>query len=461
MSTQNVAGMLDLETLEEEIACGRVDTVLTVIPDLYGRLVGKRITGPFFIEQIAGHGMHVCDYLLACDMEMDPVPGYDFASWQTGYGDVLCRPDLSTLRLAAWQDRTALVLCDVWDEAGAAQVSVAPRTILQRQIARAADAGLLLQAGNELEFFLFRETYRQASEQHYHELQTFGNYIEDYHILQGTRAEPIVGEIRRALDASGVPVEFSKGEWGAGQQEINLRYGALLETADRQVVYKHAAKEICDRHGASLTFMAKWHAEHAGNSCHLHTSLWDLAGMRSLVASADDALAFADTFRHFLGGLLAHAREFSLFFAPYVNSYKRYRAGSFAPTGIAWSRDNRTVGFRCVGRGDSLRIENRIPGADANPYLALAATVAAGLDGIEQRTEPPPQFEGDLYQASEIARVPTSLPEAIAALEASELARAAFGDEVVDHYLHFARTEQRKFEETVTCWERQRYFERA
>jgi glutamine synthetase len=460
MSTPGVPGMLAADELRDLIRGDEIDTVLAVFPDLYGRLVGKRITGRFFRDEVLAHGMHVCDYLLACDMEMDPVPGYRFTSWEKGYGDMRCLPDLSTLRRATWLDRTALVLCDVYAEEGDTPVEVAPRTILKRQIERAAAAGFRAMGGSELELFLLRETYESAHQKGFDQLQPFGWYVEDYHTLQGFKEEGLVGAIRRHLDGSGVPVEFSKGEWGPGQHEINLCYAEFLEMADRHAIYKQAAKEIAIQQGLAVTFMAKLDERFAGSSMHLHSSLWALDGGAPLFAASPGA-EMPDVFRWWLGGLLHHARASTLLFAPYVNSYKRFREGSFAPTAIAWSIDNRTAGFRLVGHGPSARVECRIPGADANPYLAFAATLAAGLDGIAKRIEPPPMFRGDCYAAADLPRVPRSLPEAIAELERSALFREAFGAEVVEHLLHFARTEQRKFDETVTTWERRRYLERA
>ena len=446
-------GLLDLESLQRAVSSGEVETVITALPDLYGRLVGKRIMGHFFLEEVVGHGMHVCDYLLACDMEMDPTPGYAFASWETGYGDLRAVPDLSTLRRAAWLDRTAIVLCDARSEPEDEPIAVAPRNILKRQLERAAERGISASMGSELEFFLFLDDYREAREKGYRDLETSQHYVEDYHVLSSSFAEPVIGRIRRDVDASAIPVEFSKGEWGPGQHEINLRYAPALEMADRHVVYKLAAKEIAAAAGTSLTFMAKWHEQLAGNSLHVHTSLWGADG-ESLFAGE------SATFRSALGGMLAHAREIALLFAPNANSYKRYRAGTFAPTGIAWSFDNRTAGFRVVGRGDSLRIECRIPGADANPYLVYAGLVAAALDGIERGLDPGPAFEGDLYRAEGLPRVPRSLPEAADAFSASEFARNAFGDEVIEHLLHFARSEHAALEAVVSDAERSRYFER-
>ncbi|MCH2173280.1 glutamine synthetase family protein [Myxococcota bacterium] len=463
-----VRGRIEPDELERLVSGGEVETVITAFPDLYGRLVGKRINARFFLDEIASHGMHVCDYLLACDMEMDPTPGYAFTSWEAGYGDLRAVPDLSSLRWADWLDRTAIVLCDALEEEQDRLIDVAPRSILRRVLDRAAEHGLYAKMGSELEFFLFDDTYREARAQGYRDLRTSQTYVEDYHILSSSYSEPILGEIRRRVDASAIPVEFSKGEWGPGQHEINLRYASALEMADRHVIYKLAAKEIAAAAGSSLTFMAKWHEDHSGNSLHVHVSLWN-ADDDSCFAGGDDeaetlegtSIESSPTFRHFLGGLLAHARELALFFAPTVNSYKRYRPGTFAPTGIAWSYDNRTAGFRVVGKGPSLRVECRIPGADANPYLVYAALVAAGLDGIEKGLDPGPAFQGDVYAAEGLPRVPASMTEAVGLLDASAFAREVFGDFVVDHLLHFARSEIAAVDRKVSDTERDRYFERV
>ncbi len=461
MNSGHVRGKLSVDELRQLVAEGQVETVITAFPDMYGRLMGKRITGDFFINDVLGDCVHACDYLLACDMEMDPVPGYAFTSWESGYGDFRLIPDLNTLRIASWLDKTALVLCDVYEEEEDKLVEVAPRTILRRQVEKAAAKGYVAMGGSELEIYIFKDSYEEAARKNYENLEPIGWYIEDYHILQGTKEEFVVGAIRHHLDRSGVPVEFSKGEWGPGQREINLRYADFLEMADRHTIYKQAAKEIAFQLGVSITFMAKWDVRYAGSSMHLHASVWDTNGKPLFPGDEEIGPIHASPiFRWFLGGWMSHIREIFAFYAPYPTSYKRYVAGSFAPTGIAWSYDNRTAAFRIVGHGSSLRIECRAPGADANPYLAFAATLAAGLDGIEKQIEPPPMFEGDVYSA-DVPHVPTSLREAIQEMERSDWAREAFGDEVIEHYLHFFRTEQRKFDEVVTSWERRRYFERA
>lgn len=462
MSMGPVPGMLTVDELCEAIQRGEIDTVLAVFPDMYGRLMGKRITSHFFVDHVLGDGYHACDYLLALDMEMDPVPGYAFASWEKGYGDLHCVPDLTTLRRASWLPKTALVLCDLETESGEQPIEVAPRRMLQQQLARARDLGFTVMAGSEIEFYVFDDSYAAARTKNYHDLQPMAHYIEDYHIFQGTKEDSLIGAIRRALDGSGVPVEFSKGEWGPGQQEINLEYSEALVQADRNVVYKHAAKEVAYAQDKAITFMSKWDETLAGSSMHIHISLWDRDGKPTFPGEGQvGSVRASDTFRWFLGGWMRRTREFTALYAPYVTSYKRYQEGSFAPTGIAWSFDNRTAGFRVVGHGPSLRIECRIPGADANPYIVYAGAIAAGLDGIENRVEPPPMFEGDIYQSRELPRVPMNLVEATAEFERGDLARAAFGDDVYDHYLHFLKTEQRKFDEVVTCWERARFFERV
>jgi glutamine synthetase len=453
--------MLTREELSHLIGTGEVETVLAVFPDLYGRLMGKRIMGSYFLEEVAEGGMHACDYLLACDMEMDAVPGYQYTNWETGYGDFHCVPDLSTLRRAAWLPKTALVICDLFDHHEKA-VEVSPRRMLQRQLGRAREAGFKVMGGTEIELYVFDDSFAEARARNYHDLRPMGTYNEDYHILQGTKEEDLVGAIRRGLDQSGVPIEFSKGEAGLGQQEINLRYSEALAQADRNVIYKHAAKEIAWAQGKAVTFMAKWDEKHTGSSAHIHVSLWDQDGGAAFPGDRKTGpVEASDTFRWFLGGWLKHARALSACWAPYVASYKRYQSRSWAPTAIAWSYDNRTAGFRVVGSGPSLRIECRIPGADANPYILYAAALAAGLDGIRNRIEPPDVFQGDIYAARDLPRIPTSLHEAIAEFDRCDLAKEAFGEDVYEHYLHFLRTEQRKFDEVVTCWERARYFERA
>jgi len=452
-------GMLTIEELAEQVAEGHIDTIDVAFTDLYGRLVGKRYDAGFFLEEVPTGGAHACDYLLTVDMEMEPVPGYEFTNWEKGYGDLHLAPDMSTLRRISWRERTALVLCDVVHGEGHDHVPEAPRSLLSRQLERAAEAGLDARAASELEFYIFEDTYREAAESSWHDLRPSGWYIEDYHLLQTVREEPLVGSLRRHLSASGVPVENSKGEWGLGQHELNIRHAPVLEMADRHVLYKQCAKEVADQLGQSVTFMAKPYADRAGSSCHVHLSLWRngrnaFAGERDLAG-----IACSDEFRWFLGGWMAHAPDVMALYASTVNAYKRYQSGSWAPTGLAWSYDNRTVGFRVVGSGPSLRIECRLPGADCNPYLAYAAALASGLDGIERQIEPPPIFEGDAYQADAIPRLPSTLADATSRFESSEFVRESFGPQVTGHYAHFLRSEQAAYDRAVTDWERGRYFE--
>ena len=453
-------GTLALDELRQRIADGDVDTVLVVFPDLQGRLMGKRVTGHHFLDHVVnGEGIEACDYLLAVDVEMTPLAGYQFASWEEGYGDMRAVPDLTTLRLVPWLENTALVLCDLVDCDRGDPIEVSPRRILQRQVERAAAAGFTVKCGSELEFFLFRDSYEDAAAKGYAGLQPHSSVIEDYHILQTTRDEYLIREIRNAMDAAAIPVEFSKGEAGLGQHEINLAYAGALEMADRHVIYKNGAKEIASLAGRSITFMAKYSMESAGSSCHVHSSVWDRDGTTSLMWSDGQPDHFTDVFRGWLGGLVATARELAWLFAPTVNSYKRYQPESWAPTALAWGRDNRTCGFRIVGRGQSFRVESRLPGADVNPYLAFAATIAGGLHGIEHGVDPGPRFDGNAYEAKDVARAPETLVDAIAELESSEVAVKAFGADVHDHLVNTARQEWAAFNRVVTDWERRRNFE--
>jgi len=449
---------LGIDALREHIGSGNVDTVLVAFPDLQGRLMGKRVTGHYFLDHVEGEGIEACNYLLAVDVEMTPVPGYRFASWEQGYGDMKAVPDLATLRPVPWLEKTALVLCDLVDDDTGSPVEVSPRRILQRQIERAAAAGYTVKCGSELEFFLFRDSYEEAEAKGYAGLEPHSPVIEDYHVLQTTRDEYLIREIRNAMDASGVPVEFSKGEAGRGQHEINLEYADALEMADRHVIYKNGAKEIASLAGRAITFMAKYSMDEVGSSCHVHSSVWDADGSTSLMWD-DAGDHFSSVFRGWLGGLLATGRELAWLFAPTVNSYKRYQPESWAPTALAWGRDNRTCGFRVVGHGQSFRVESRLPGADVNPYLAFAATIAGGLHGIEHDLDPGLRLDGNAYKAQGLTRVPETLVDAIAELEASEVAGKAFGSDVHEHLVNTARQEWAGFNRVVTDWERRRNFE--
>jgi glutamine synthetase len=439
-------------TLDELRADQSIDTVIMAFTDMQGRLLGKRLHRDFFFTQVDhGHGTEGCNYLLALDMEMEPVPGYELASWERGYGDFNLAPDLATLRRIPWLEATALVLCDVeWNDG--TPVRPSPRQVLRAQVERARNLGFEVMVGSELEFYLLRETFEEAHAKGYRDLTPSVPYILDYHILASTYDEPLLRQIRNGMHGAGIGVETSKGEAWPGQQEINFRYSDALTMADNHVVYKNGAKEIAHLNGCSLTFMAKPDHTWIGSSCHIHSSLW-----------RGDVSAFAgetETFRQYLAGQIACARELALFFAPNINSYKRFAAGSWAPTTLAWGIDNRTCGFRIVGSGSAMRVESRIPGGDVNPYLAFAATIASGLYGIENNLELPAALEGNAYE-SDAERFPSTLREAIGALESGTLARGVLGDDVVDHYLNYARTEQGLFDKAVTSWERERLYERG
>jgi glutamine synthetase len=451
------AGMLSLEDLRREVAEGTIDTVVTAFTDMQGRLFGKRIHGEFFLDDVTEHGIEGCNYLLALDMEMDPVPGYEMANWEKGYGDFAIVPDISTLRRIPWLERTAFVICDVANHDGSPVVA-SPRQVLITQYERAHSMGYVPMFGTELEFYLYKESYAEAHEKDYSGLTPTIPYILDYHILATTMDEQYIGAMRRGMHAAGIPVEFSKGEAWYGQHEINTRFADAVTAADRHTIYKNGVKEIAFLAGISATFMAKPSETDIGSSCHIHSSLQDAEDGENAFVDGEEE---TDVFRHYLGGLRARARELALFVAPSVNSYKRYATESWAPTSISWGRDNRTCGFRIVGHGQSRRIECRIPGADLNPYLGCAATIAAGLDGIERGTDPGPELIGNAYAAAEAEPFPASLREALDLWEGSDFARQAFGEAVWKHYLNYGRTEQRLFDQVVTDYERRRMFERG
>ena len=456
-------GMIDAKQLEELASAGEIDTVLCMFTDLQGRFMGKRVLPDFFLEEILGEeGLHACLYLLAIDMEMEPLPGYEYASWETGYGDFRMVPDMTTLRLCPWLEKTAMVICDIADEEDSAPVTVAPRQILKDQIAKAAEMGFSVKTGSELEFYLFKDGYDDLADRGYRDMRPSSSYIMDYHMLQTTKDEWILRQIRNDMRGAGIPVEFSKGEFGKGQHEVNITYSDALSNADHHALYKHGVKEIAALNGVAATFMAKWTMAEAGSSCHLHSSLWDAKGKKSLTWNGKAEDHMGDEFRWYLGGLMATAREMAWMYAPFVNSYKRYQLGSWAPTAIVWSRDNRTCGFRTVGEHTGFRVESRIPGGDANPYLAFAATVGAGMWGIRNKVEPPAMFVGNAYEAKRVPRVPTSLHESIDVFRKSKVAREVFGDFVFEHLLNTAVQEQSIFDNLcVTDWELARYFERG
>jgi glutamine synthetase len=454
--------MLTLETLPHHIQSGDIDTVVVAFPDLQGRPVGKRVTGAFFLEHVLHHGIEVCDYLVACDVDMTPLPGYHFANWDNGYGDLNAVIDPQTVRPLPWTPGSALVLCDL-TTMGGTPVEVSPRRILRRQLERARAHGVEIKCATELEFYLFLDSFAEAADKHWHGLVPHADTIEDYQLLQTSREEYIIGRIRNQMIEAGIPIEFSKGEAGRGQHEINITYGDALEVADRHLFFKHGVKEIASGFGRAATFMAKWSMGSAGSSCHIHTSLWDAETGEPLMAPADQApspTGLSTQGQQFVAGQIFAAQELAWCFAPYVNSYRRYVPDSWAPTAVVWGEDNRTCGFRTVGTGPSRRIENRIPGADVNPYLALAAAIAGGLWGIEHELELGPAFTGNAYQADDVPRIPATLAEAIDHFRSSEVAREAFGADVHHHLLNTATQEWAAANRVVTDWELARNFER-
>jgi glutamine synthetase len=448
---------LTVEQLRADIAAGVVDTVIVAFTDMQGRLQGKRIHAQFFLDSVLGHGTEGCNYLLAVDVDMNTVDGYAISSWERGYGDMMFDLDLDTLRRTPGQPYSATVQCDLSWLDGSGPVRESPRSVLQAQVDAAAELGFVALTGTELEFIVFEDSFDQAWDRRYHGLTGANRYNVDYSILGGTRVEPLLRDIRNEMYAAGVTVESAKGECNLGQHEIAFLYDAVVRTCDNHVVYTTAAKEIAANHGKSLTFMAKFD-EREGNSCHIHLSLRGTDG--GIVFADDDREGGrSEVFEHFVAGIQSHMRELTLLYAPNVNSYKRFQPGSFAPTAIAWGTDNRTCALRVVGHGAGLRVENRVPGGDVNPYLAVAGRLAAGLHGIREEISLEPAFEGNAY-ASDKDRVPSTLAEARDLFAASEFARGAFGDDVVDHYAHAADVELAAFNAAVTDWERMRGFER-
>ncbi|MES2171904.1 MAG: glutamine synthetase family protein [Actinomycetota bacterium] len=449
-------GMLSIDQLDTLIDAGEIDTVIVAFTDMQGRLVGKRVSARLFKDEVARNGAECCNYLLAVDVEMNTVEGYEISSWEKGYGDMAMIPDLSTLRLVPWIPGTALVMADLTylDET---PVPVSPREILKKQLARLAEKGLVPYVGTELEFIVFENSYREAWSKGYAGLTPASDYNIDYALLASTRMEPLLRDIRLSMDGAGMYCEGVKGECNLGQQEIAFRYEHALTTCDNHSIYKNGAKEIADKHGKSLTFMAKFN-EREGNSCHIHISFRGTDGSAVFADEADEQ-GMSAMFRHFLAGQLKTMRELTLFFAPNINSYKRYVEGSFAPTAVAWGMDNRTCAMRVVGHGHRRGLENRVPGGDVNQYLAVAALIAGGLYGIEHELELEPMLEGNAY-GSDAPRVPSTLRDAAALFGASEIAKDAFGADVVEHYLNNARIEVQAYDAAITDWERVRGFER-
>jgi len=456
-----MAAQYTFDDLKKDVAEGRIDTVLACMVDMQGRLMGKRFHAQFFVD--SGYKeTHSCNYLLATDMEMETVPGYKATSWEKGYGDYALKPDLSTLRRVPWLEGTALVLCDVLDHHTHEDIPHSPRAILKKQVKRLEAMGLKAFMATELEFFLFDQTYDDARASGYRDLQLASGYNEDYHIFQTTKEEDVMRAIRNGLQGAGIPVENTKGEASAGQGEVNVRYADALTMADRHVIIKNACKEIAWQRGKAITFLAKWHYNAAGSSSHIHQSLWSVDGATPLFFDEKGEHGMSATMKHYMAGLLSHASEITYFLAPYINSYKRFMAGTFAPTKAIWSKDNRTAGYRLCGENSkAIRVECRVGGSDLNPYLAMAALIAAGIDGIERKLELEPAFVGDAYGAREVREIPRTLRSAAVALSSSAMLRNAFGDDVVDHYVRAAEWEQEEYDRKITDWEVARGFERA
>jgi glutamine synthetase len=457
--TIGMTGILTLDALKAETDAGRIDTVVVAMTDMAGQLVGKRFHARYFLDGGAAE-THACDYLLANDIDMEPVRGYAAASWDRGYGDFVLKPDLATLRRIPWLEGTALVLADVLEHHHD-PVPHSPRAMLKRQLERVAALNMRAFFASELEFYLFDESHDAIAARNFRDPATTSRYIEDYHIFQTTKDEPVMRAIRNGLVGAGIPVENSKGEWGPGQQEINIRYADALEMADRHVILKNAVKEIAHNQGKAVTFMAKWRYDLAGSSSHIHQSLWNAAGTEPLFAKPEGEHGMSTLMRQYLAGQLKHAGEICYFLAPFINSYKRFQSGTFAPTRAIWSVDNRTAGFRLCGAGtNAIRVECRIGGADLNPYLAFAALIAAGLAGIEGNLDLEPAFTGDAYRGKRLRDIPGTLRAASDALRRSKMLRCAMGDAVIDHYVHTAEWEQFEYDRRVTDWELRRGFER-
>lgn len=454
-----VKGMLKIKELAQMVNDGSIDTVLVVFTDHYGRLMGKRFDADFFLESIAEDGTHGCTYLLTVDIEMQVIEGYEYANWEQGYGDFHMLPDLSTLRVASWLEKTAMIQCDLKNNTDHSPVEQAPRTILSKQVERARADGYSVMAASELEYYLFENSYKDAFTNNYTKLKPVGWHIEDYHALQGARGEFFHGAARRHLRDSGIPVENTKGEAGIGQHELNVRYADMLTMADRHVVFKQCLKEVADQKEVSVTFMAKHTMDDSGSSCHIHISLFKDKSNAFLGNEDFEGIKCSPLFKWFLGGWMHFLPDVMVFYAPTINSYKRYQSASWAPTRVVWSYDNRTAGFRVVGSGQSLRIECRIPGSDCNPYLAFAAALASGLQGIKEKIEPPRVYNGDVYSADHLPLVPATLRDALDIFKSSLFVKESFGSDVQKHYQHFFQKEIDLYNNAVTDWERKRYFE--
>lgn len=452
-------GNLSFETLKELVKSGEVDTVIAALPDMQGRLMGKRFHAVHFVES-AWEETHCCNYLLATDLEMHTVEGYKATSWQSGYGDYVMQPDMTTLRLVPWLEGTAMVLCDVLDHHTHDEIPHSPRAVLKKQIARLKELGFEAMTATELEFFIFEKSFDEVRKSGFSELEPISGYNEDYHILQTTKEESVMRPLRNHLYAAGIPIENSKGEAEAGQEELNIRYGEALDCADNHTIAKHAAKEIGWQQGHAVSFLPKWHHDRVGSSSHVHQSLWKDGS--NAFYDPDAELGMSELMRNYMAGLIKYAPDYTYFLAPYINSYKRFQKGTFAPTKTVWSVDNRTAGFRLCGDGTkAIRVECRIGGSDLNPYLAVAAQLAAGIRGIEEKMELASATSGDVYEAQKADEIPQTLRAAMVTLDKSDMLRAAFGDAVVDHYVRAAEWEQEEFDRVVTDYEIARGFERA
>nr|WP_205003854.1 glutamine synthetase family protein [Scopulibacillus daqui] len=455
-------GLITKEALIAALKNGSIDTVILAFCDMQGRLMGKRLTREYCLENSLDKGTHFCNYLLGTDFDMNTPDGYESMNWNNGYGDWAALPDWSTLRAVPWADQTAIVLCDVYDEKSGEAIPIAPRNLLKSQLQKAEQKGFEIFTASELEFYLFRDSFEELYQKGYENMETAGHYNEDYNLLQGTRNEPFYQKIRRNMARADIPIESSKGEACMGQHEINMRYAEALKAADNHIMFKHGIKEMCIQDQLSITFMAKPNHQWTGSSGHIHISLWDKQKRENVFYDpAGGTYRMSEIMKHFLAGVLKYTRDFTLFFAPYINSYKRYAQESWAPVNIVWSHDNRSSGYRIVGEGNSLRIETRIPGADVNPYLAYTALVGTGLYGIEQRLDLEPEFKGNAYQDHHVPKIPGSLHEAIQCWENSDVVKEILGEKAANHYLYTAKWEQQQYNQAVTEWERRRYFEQC
>jgi glutamine synthetase len=454
-----------LEELEGMVREGEIDTLVVAFTDMQGRLMGKRVQAQAFLNGVIDHGAHFCTYLLGTDMEMNTPDGFALMNWETGYGDWVASPIWDSLRVLPWLEKTALVLGDATEEETGAEIPVSPRTMLKKQVEKAASMGLAIKAGSELEYYVLKDSWESLAERGWPIPRPFGYYNEDYHLLQATKAEPLHRLLRNMMTTARVPIEFSKGEAAPGQHEVNIRYDHVLESADRTVIFKHGAKEIAYLNNWGITFMAKPDQGWTGSSGHLHMSIWGIEDDTPLMHAApgepEGPYGLSERGAQFMAGMMAFSRELAYFVAPFVNSYKRFAALSWAPVNVVWGRDNRTTGFRLVGHGNALHVENRFPGGDMNAYLTYAAMIGAGLYGIEHKLELSPEYKGNGYVATDCDRMPRALWESIIALEKSAVARGIFGDAVVDHYLNAAIVEQQQYDAVVHNWERERYLERG